>query len=167
MKIHDFNKIALLSQMNALAGLEHIGNGENKAIDNYFQIFKAWLQNNQILTKLNQYSKKDITLEHVSTNDFLVWLLHYGDVYDNLLRQCLKNDPLLDYHAAARTFYHLRQFHPKFSFTVALTSQLPRNQFLSDNDLNKLFFNESTPQIYQAMIDSLEKLEDFATEKDA
>lgn len=124
-------------EIDNFSGLEHIGDGKNKDIESYFQSFMTWIEWNDVLEVINNYKNIHMDLHYVTSHDFLVWLLHYGDVYDNLLRHCLSQDPLLDYKKAARQLYQLRQFHPKFSFTVALASQFKNTDFLSDNDLDE------------------------------
>ncbi|WP_201307693.1 hypothetical protein [Companilactobacillus farciminis] len=134
----DIKELNIVNQdMDSFSGLSHIGNGKNQDIEKYYQSFQTWLDWNNVLDVVNNYKNIHMDLHYVTSHDFLVWLLHYGDVYDNLLRHCLNQNPHLDYKAAARNLYKLRQIHPKFSFTVALAAHLKTHDFLSDNDLNQ------------------------------
>ncbi|GAB5055796.1 hypothetical protein COSHB9_01830 [Companilactobacillus alimentarius] len=127
----------IIQNIADFSGLEHIGNGMNKDIKAYFQSFLTWLDLNNVLTIINNYKDINMNLQYVTSHDFLVWLLHYGDVYDNLLRHYLRNDPQLDYKKCARQLYKLRQTHPKFSFAVALASDIKTRGILSDNNLEQ------------------------------
>ncbi|MQS76098.1 hypothetical protein [Companilactobacillus halodurans] len=134
----DIKELDLVTrEIEDFSGLEHIGNGMNKDIEDYFNFFMTWIDWNNVLDVINNYKDINMNLHYVTAHDFLVWLLHYGDVYDNLLRQCLSHDPLLDYKKVARQLYQLRQNHPKYSFTVALSSRMKSKKFLSDNDLDR------------------------------
>lgn len=123
--------------LDNFAGLSHIGNGKNQDIEKYYQSFRTWLDWNNVLDVVNNYKNIHMDLHYVTSHDFLVWLLHYGDFYDNLLRHCLNQNPSMDYKTAARDLYKLRQSHPKFSFTVALAAHLKAHDFLSDKDLDQ------------------------------
>jgi len=138
MQTKGFNKDVVRNEIAEFSGLSHIGNGMNRDIDNYFHSFMTWLNQNDVLEIVNQFSNTPINLKGVNSQDFLIWLLHYGDVYDSFLRYCLEINPALDYKRYAIEFFNLRQLHPKFSFVVALSSQLTTNKFLSDNDLDDL-----------------------------
>lgn len=138
MSINTFDKDMVVEKVDNFAGLEHIGNGNNEDIDKYFNSFMTWLNWNNVLDIVNNYADVDMTLKYVTPIDFLIWLLHYGDVYDNLLKHQLKNNPLMDYQDEALELFDLRQLHPKFSFTVALTSRMQTNALLSDNDLDQM-----------------------------
>ncbi|TGD23055.1 hypothetical protein EGT49_06885 [Companilactobacillus suantsaicola] len=135
MDIKELNFVT--KEIESFSGLEHIGNGKNADIEVYFHSFMTWLDWNNVLDVINNYKNIHMNLHYVTSHDFLVWLLHYGDVYDNLLRHCLRNDSEINYKQAARQLYQMRQFHPKFSFTIALTTHLKSFDFLSDNDLDK------------------------------
>ncbi|KRO00590.1 hypothetical protein [Companilactobacillus kimchiensis] len=179
MQIKEFNKDFIKNEINEFSGLTHIGNGINNDIENYYHSFMDWLNQNDVLEIIDQYANVQINLDDVTSHDFLIWLLHYGDVYDNLLRHCLEINPTLDYKRYAIEFFNLRQLHPKFSFTVALSSQMTIKKFLSDNDLANLTNllnsipdnSHNSHRDYQASIvgnelfDALIKLSNFATER--
>lgn len=135
----DTKELTLVTkEIDNFSGLEHIGNGKNKDIERYFQSFMTWIEWNNVLQVINNYKDIQMNLQYVTSQDFLIWLLHYGDVYDNFLRHCLHHDPLTNYEMEARQLFKLRQLHPKFSFTVALATQIKSKRFLSDNDLGNL-----------------------------
>lgn len=138
MIIKEFDKDLVAKTVSKFSGLEHIGNGKNADIENYFSSFKDWLTKNDVLEILYKYNKTKLDLQNVNSYDFLIWLLHFGDVYDNLLRHRLRMHPEDDYKNDAIELYNLRQLHPKFSFAVAMNSQLPGNEILSDNDLGRI-----------------------------
>jgi len=175
MQTKGFNKDVVRNEIAEFSGLSHIGNGMNRDIDNYFHSFMDWLDQNDVLGIVNQFSNTPISLKGVNSQDFLIWLLHYGDVYDSFLRYCLEEHPALDYKRYAIEFFNLRQLHPKFSFVVALSSQMASNKFLSDNDIDDLTdlisainkdarnYNESA--IGNALFDSLLKLSKFEEER--
>jgi len=179
MQTKEFNKDTVNNEIAEFSGLTHIGNGTNRDIENYYHSFKRWLKQNNVLEIINQYSDEPLNLDSVNSKDFLIWLLHYGDVYDSFLRYCLEIDPALDYKRYAIEFYNLRQLHPKFSFTVALSSQMIIGEFLSDNDLDKLTDllikipdNSQTDRhrykfstIGNDLFDALFKLSDFSKER--
>lgn len=181
MSINTFDKDLVLDKVESFAGLEHIGNGNNVDIDHYFNSFMDWLDWNNVLTIVNNYKGIDMTLEYVTSLDFLVWLLHHGDVYDNLLKNQLKHNPMMDYQDEALELYDLRQLHPKFSFTVALTAFMPTNELLSDNDLdqmipllNQIPNNKSlkrtdflTSKIGEGLYKTLYRLSNFAVERES
>jgi len=138
MQTKRFNEDIVNNEIAEFSGLTHIGNGTNRDIENYYCSFMEWLNQNDVLEIIDRYANESISLKNVTSKDFLIWLLHYGDVYDSLLRYCLEVNPALDYKRYAIEFYNLRQLHPKFSFTVALSSHIKENKFLSDNDLDEL-----------------------------
>lgn len=166
-------------EIDNFSGLEHIGDGKNRDIEVYFQSFMTWIEWNNVLDVVNNYKNIHMDLRYVTSHDFLVWLLHYGDVYDNLLRHCLSQNPLMDYKKAARQLYKLRQFHPKFSFTVALATRFKSKDFLSDNDLdqfipilagipnnNGLSAKESaTSDLGEQLFEALYSLSNFAVQR--
>lgn len=137
MDIKEFDKNTIITKIDNFTGLSHIGNGKNEDIERYYHSFRTWLEWNNVLKVANNYANVHMDLRYVTSQDFLMWLLHHGDVYDNYLRYQLRLDPTLDYKKDAREFYYLRQLHPKFSFTVALASHMPANNFLSDNNLDE------------------------------
>ncbi|AKP03823.1 hypothetical protein [Companilactobacillus pabuli] len=135
MDIKELNIAGL--NLDSFVGLSHIGNGKNQDIEKYYQSFQTWLDWNNVIDVVNNYKNIHMDLHYVTSHDFLVWLLHYGDIYDNLLRHCLNQNPSMDYKTAARDLYKLRESHPKFSFTVALAAHFDAHDFLSDKDLDQ------------------------------
>lgn len=179
MHTKEFNKNAVINKIDSFSGLAHIGNGNNKDIEAYYRSFMDWLDQNNVLAIIDQYANVQMNLNNVTPHDFLIWLLHYGDVYDNLLRYCLKVNSNFDYKDYAIEFYNLRKLHPKFSFTVALSSQMMTNRFLSDNDITSLTNllitipdnSNKSQRVYQTssigngLFDALHRLSNFATER--
>lgn len=179
MIIKDFNERLIMKRVDEFAGLEHIGNGKNQDIEDYYQAFMSWLDKHNVLDILNDYNDTQFDLKNVNSYDFLIWLLHFGDVYDNLLRHRIRKHPNFDYKNDAIILFNLRQLHPKFSFAVALNAQLAGNEILSDNDLpvicQSLIEIPSNKRVTQTtfqvsewadgLIDTLNKLVDFSAER--
>lgn len=138
MLIQDFEKDVIEQEIAQLDGLSSIGDGNNQKIDQYFHSFMDWLEWNNVLDVINKYAQTNMNLHYVTSHDFLIWLLHYGDVYDNILQRLFSDEFLKEHLDLIRKFGYLRSIHPKYSFTVALTHNIDQQHLLSDNDLDKL-----------------------------
>lgn len=177
MDVKEFNQNKIMTRINDFSGLSHIGNGKNEDIEHYYQSFLTWMEWNHVLDVVNNYAQVNMDFKYVTSQDFLIWLLHHGDVYDNYLRFQLRQNPELDYKKDARELFNLRQLHPKFSFTVALTSHMPANHFLSDNDLkdflpilakipnNKKSRQQKFSELGSGLFDAIYSLSNFAVER--
>ncbi|CAJ1192626.1 hypothetical protein CPEBRM1_ABPJDJAI_01415 [Companilactobacillus paralimentarius] len=177
MLMKNFEKNIIEEKIASFGGLSSIGDGNNDKIEQYFHSFMDWLDFNNVLDVINRYAGINMNLQYVTSHDFLIWLLHYGDIYDNVLEKYFSNDTADDYIDIIREFAHLRSIHPKYSFTVALTHHLPEKSFLSDNDLDKLIpilasipdnanKREDTNSLYgRSLFMALYSLNNFAIER--
>lgn len=138
MEIKQLEHDIIKQNIDDLTGLSGHADVSSTDIDKYFHEFMDWLEWNHVLTVVNKYAGIHMNLQYVTKVDFVVWILHFGDVYENLANRyaagIFKNG--LDDEAISQ----LRQINkkdPRYSYLVALTHKFQDKTFLSDNDLDK------------------------------
>jgi hypothetical protein len=87
MLMKNFEKNIIEEKIASFGGLSSIGDGNNDKIEQYFHSFMDWLDFNNVLDVINRYAGINMNLQYVTSHDFLIWLLHYGDIYDNVLEK--------------------------------------------------------------------------------
>lgn len=159
-------------------GLSGLASVRNSDIETYFYSFMNWLTHKHVLNIVNNYSEVNLTLQYVDSDDFIVWILHFGDVYANLRERYSKiiyPNGLDD--TSIRYLKHLKNLNPRYSFLVALTHHVKDSHFFSDADLEKLtpllkqIPNNKNSKIKhnsafgQALFDSLYTLSNYGIER--
>ncbi|HJF86621.1 MAG TPA: hypothetical protein K8V88_04205 [Companilactobacillus farciminis] len=178
MTIQQLENEIIKQKINDFTGLSGLASVRNSDIEEYFYGFMDWLIENKILEKVNNYSEVNLTLQYINSDDFIVWILHFGDVYANLRERYSEiiYPNGLD-KSATNQLKQLKKINPKYSFLVALTHHLKSSQFYSDRDINKLdsllkrIPNNNNSKIKrnsalgQALFDSLYTLSNYGIER--
>jgi len=137
MEIKQLEHDIIKQDITGLTGLSGHADVSSTDIDKYFYEFMDWLEWNHVLDVVNKYANIHMNLQYVTKADFVVWILHFGDVYENLANRYAAGifKGGLDDEALSQLRL-MDKKNPQYSYLVALTHKFPEKTFLSDNDLD-------------------------------
>jgi len=139
MELKQLEQDVIKQNITDLTGLSGKADVSSQEIDKYFHEFMDWLEWNHVLDVVNKYAQVHMDLHYVTKVDFVVWILHFGDMYENLANRYA--DGLCPNGLNDEALSKLRltdKKNPRYSYLVALTHRLKDNLFFSDNDLDKM-----------------------------